>query len=248
MKALPLFPALLLTAALPVAAGGPPPETAARLREALRSLSEEGPSGSYTMTTRSLVTKPDGSDREEGRTVVEIARLADGSRRVTVREAVTNGKDETAKRQQEIDRDRAERDKAKATAKKDEDEQGVSLGLPIGDDAVKYDFAAVTGEGTLAVASFVPAAAHAKDDGVTRGRLAWHRDSLDPAWLEARPVDLPTGVSEMTMRIEFARAGDVVYPCLTVTDGLGGVLWIKRRFHVEVEIGEITPQPTEASR
>ena len=248
MKALPLFPALFLAAALPAAAGGPPPETAARLREALRSLSEEGPSGSYTMTTRSLVTKPDGSDREEGRTVVEIARLADGSRRVTVREAVTNGKDETAKRQQELDRARAERDKAKTATKKDGGEEGISLGLPVGEDAAKYDYAPAIAEGALEVASFAPSRAHAKDDGVTRGRLAWRRDSLDPAWLEAQPVDLPTGVSEMTMRIDFARTGDVVYPRLTVTDGLGGVLWIKRRFHVEVEIGEITPLPAEAPR
>ena len=244
-----LLPALLLAAALPAFGAAPPPETSARLREAFAVLGDEGPVASYTLTTRSTVAKPDGDDREDSVLIHEISRLADGSRRVKVRQATTNGKDETAERQKQIDEARAERATSKADKKKNKEEHSVSLGLPFGEDAGKYEFSAPTAEGDLLVASFAPSPAHAKDDGVTRGRVAWRGDTLDPAWLEAQPVELPTGVSAMTMRFEFARAGALVYPRLTVTDGQGGLLWIKRRFHIEVEITDLAPESAaEAAR
>ena len=244
--------ALLLAVALPgTAASGaaPPPETSARLRAAFAALGDKGTVASYTLTTRATVAKPDGGDRQETVEIDEFTRLADGSSRVTVRRATTNGKDETAKHQKQIDEARAEKEKRKADKKKDSESHSISLRLPIGDDSSAYEFASPVAEGDLLVSSFAPAAAHAKDDGVTRGRVAWHGDTLDPAWLEAQPVELPTGVSAMTMRFEFARAGALVYPRLTVTDGQGGLLWIKRRFHIEVEITDLAPESAaEAAR
>ena len=47
----------------------------------------------------------------------------------------------------------------------------------------------------------------------------------------------------MTLRMELVRAGEMIYVARTVTDGVGGVLFIKRKFHVETEIRDLAPPP-----
>ena len=92
------------------------------------------------------------------------------------------------------------------------------------------------------MAPFAPTAPGRKKDNMTQGRLAWDPATGDPLWIEARYVDPPTGIKEMLLRFELAREGDLLYLRRTVTQGVGGMLWIKRKFDVEMVISD-TPHP-----
>jgi len=235
-----------VAAALGAVAAAPvlPAETSARAERALGVL-DRGFVGSYTVTVSSAVEKPGGKDRQESLRVVALSRGADGATENRIVRAIDNGKDVTE----------AERAKAataapgpsrtptpapgKAGAAK-ERESGY-LRLPFGEDAKLYRVFGLVEEGGLAVAGYEPLPEHRKDDGVAKGRVAWRRDTLDPVWLEAELLSLPTGASRLAMRFEFAREGDVLYPKVVTTSGAGGILWIKRNFEARMEISDLRP-------
>jgi len=226
------------------AAAGIPPETATRLERALEVL-DKGFVGSYTMTMRAVVEKPNGKDRQETLRVVAVNRRADGTTENRVVKAVDNGKDVTAEEQ-----DKA----AKATptptrtptppagpAKGGTEKGSADLKLPFGDDAKLYRVSDPAEEGGLAVVAYEPLPERRKDEGVAKGRIAWRPDTLDPAWLEAEMLSLPTGASRLVMRFEFSREGEVLYPKVATTAGAGGILWIKRNFEARMEISDLVP-------
>jgi hypothetical protein len=223
-----------------VRGAGLPPETAARLASALDSLQSPAVAG-YTMTVKVTVAKPNGSDREDHLEVMKATRAADGTLVHEVVRSLENGKDVTEKRRAEQSK-REKRGDGEATEKKgsDEKEGGISasLRLPLGDDARLFAFSPAASGGPYAVA-FAPLPGHAEDDGLARGTLAWDPATLDPLWLEAEPVIMPDHVSAMKMRFEFARAGELVYPRRTITDGTGGFLWIKRTFHMDMVVADV---------
>ena len=217
-----------------------PPETAARLAAALESLESSPAVAGYTMTVKATVAKPNGADREDSVEVVKATRGLDGKLVHEVVKAIENGKDITEKRRAESEKRRAkEAEKDKGDEKK-EASVSASLKLPIGDDAALFAFSPTPSSGPYSLA-FAPLPAHGKDDGLAHGALAWDGATLDPLWLEAEPVVLPDHVSAMKLRFEFARTGALLYPRRTVTDGAGGLLWIKRTFHVEMEITDVVP-------
>ncbi len=232
------------------AAAGVPPETATRLEQALEVL-DKGFIGSYTLTVRGVVEKPGGKDRQETLRIVAVSRRADGATENRVVKAVDNGKDVT-------DEERAKAAKATPTPtrtptppqgqRKGGSAKGsMEIKLPFGDDAKLYRIGVPVEEGELAVVAYEPLPEHRKDEGVAKGRLAWRRDTLDPAWLEAEMLSLPTGASRLVMRFEFAREGAVLYPKVTTTSGAGGILWIKRNFEARMEISDLTPAPKRAA-
>jgi hypothetical protein len=53
-------------------------------------------------------------------------------------------------------------------------------------------------------------------------------------------ADPPAVLQEMTFRFEIARLGEALYVRRMVMDGVGGILFIKRRFHAEMEVTEIS--------
>ena len=237
---------LALTVATAVlAAERPPAETLSRLESAGKVL-ETWP-GTFQLTTRAVVSKPDGDDREESVTVMRMGAGTDGPEVKEIVSATRDGKDVVAEARGELAKERDEARKAAAKkqrqAEEDEDDdgEGFELTLPGGKQTGKFAFTALPVADGACGAAFAPGAEHAKDAGLTTGELHWDCTTLDPLWLVARPAKNPKGVKEMSLRMEIARAGGTLYIARTVTDGVGGVLFIKRKFHVETEIAELTP-------
>jgi len=239
--------AALAALAASAGAGGVPPETGARLERALEVLGT-GFVGTYTFTLRAVVEKPGGKDRQESLRVVAVSRGADGASESRIVKALENGADVTEK--ERAKETRATRTPTPRPEKNGGDRKSASadLRLPTGDDASRYRIGDPVEEGDLLVVAYEPLPEHRKDDGVAKGRLAWRGDTLDPAWLEAELLVLPTGASRLVMRFEFARAGGVLYPRLTTTSGAGGILWIKRNFEARMEISDLAPAPPAAGR
>lgn len=243
-RLLPCLAVPLLLATTASGGAGLPPETAARLASALDSLRSPAVAG-YTMTVKVTVAKPNGSAREDHLEVMKATRAADGTLVHEVVRSLENGKDVTDTRRAEQSK-RESRNDRKADDEKSSEKKEVgisaSLRLPLGDDARLFAFTPAASGGPHAVA-FAPLPAHADDEGLARGTLAWDPTTLDPLWLEAEPVVMPDHVSAMKMRFEFARAGELVYPRRTVTDGTGGFLWIKRTFHMDMEVADVVAAP-----
>jgi hypothetical protein len=233
---------VLAFAAAATAQEAPPAETLKRLEAASKMM--ETWQGTFLLTTRATISKTNGSDPEHDVSVLRMTG-GDGGPRVTeVVSATRDGKDVSAKTRSDVDKGQAKHDKERAkkpAAKDDDGDGGVSLDLPGPDNVGTFTFAAVRGaDGDCGVA-FAPAKKHAGDEGLTTGELHWSCTTLDPLWVTARPAKNPKHVSEMSLRFELARTGDTLYVARTVTEGIGGILFIKRKFHVETEISELRP-------
>ena len=227
-----------------VVAAGPPATTADRLKGALEVLEKDHFAGRYTMTTKAVIAKPDGSNREETAEVARVVQNGTAEPEITLVSSLKDGKDVTAERQKQMAESRAkEAEKAKKAEKAEKDEDGfsASMRLPLGEDTGLFEYGPPRSEGAVLVAPFAPTAQGRKKDNMTEGRLAWDPATGDPLWLEARYVDPPTGIKEMLLRFELAREGDLLYLRRTVTKGVGGMLWIKRTFDVEMVISDIQP-------
>lgn len=233
------FGCVVLVAA--VAGAIPPEATTRRLEAALASLDKDSFAGSYRLTTRAVVAKPDGSDREDTLDVMDIRQQRGAEPEVVVVSAIENGKDVAAKRRDELAKQQA----AKANKKPKEKEEGnsfsASMRLPLGKDLALFEFGPTRVEAGSLVASFAPRPSARKEDNITQGTLAWDEASGDPLWLEATYVDPPTGVKQLAMRFEIGRQGDVLYLRRTTTKGVGGMLWIKRTFDLEMTITDLAP-------
>jgi hypothetical protein len=88
-------------------------------------------------------------------------------------------------------------------------------------------------------ASFSPAVTGAS--GAT-GRLAWDCSTLTPLWAEMTPSDAPAALSEPHARLEFARAGDLVYPARYTLEGLVADGGTTVRMRLVLEISGLTPR------
>ena len=244
MIALRLSCLALTVATAVLAAEHPPAATLSRLESAGKVL-ETWP-GTFRLTTRAVVSKPDGDDREESVTVMHMGAGTDGPEVKEIVSATRDGKDVTAEVRGEVEKERDEARKAaekrKQKAEEEEDDgDGFELTLPGGKQTGKFAFTVLPVADGACGAAFAPRAEHAKDAGLTTGELHWDCTTLDPLWLVARPAKNPKGVKEMSLRMEIARAGGTLHIARTVTDGVGGVLFIKRKFHVETEIAELAP-------
>ena len=230
---------LSLAAAVPPLAAGPPPEVSSRLEDSIKFLKPGWFIGSYTTTTRSVVSKRDGSAREETVLVQRDAVLPDGRRERQLVSATKNGKDVTDEERKRFQTEVKPRDNTKEGGKAGNG-GGQEFILPFEEGNEKlFTFGEPAPDGELLVQTFYPGADHRKDAGMTRGRVAWNPQSLDPAWIEFTFARMPSGVSEFLLRFEFARAGEEVALRRMVTSGVGGFLWIKRRFSAEVEFSDI---------
>jgi hypothetical protein len=235
-----LLALVLSTAAL--AADRPPAETLARL-ESAGTVLEKWP-GTFLLTTRAVVSKTNGDDPEESASVMRMGAGAGGPEVVEVVSATRAGKDVTAEARAELAKEREQagvKKKEKAKEGDEEDDEDLEMTLPGGKHTDSFAFTPLPAEGDACGAAFAPRPEHANDAGLTTGELRWSCTSLDPLWVVARPAKNPKGVKEMSLRLEIVRAGDTLYVGRTVTDGVGGVLFIKRKFHVETEVSELAP-------
>jgi len=225
------------------ASAGPSEETTRRLEMALRSLDKDTFVGSYRIETHAVVSKPDGSSREDTLEVMKVSSAPGGEPEMEIVRATRNGQDITAQRRDEQVKSRAK--EAKEKPRKAEDKEGgtfsATLRLPIGKDLGLFEFGASRQEGGTQVVSFAPRASARDEDNITQGTLAWDTATGDPLWLEARYVDPPTGIKELAMRFELVRQGDILFLRRTTTQGVGGMLWIKRKFDLEMVISDLQP-------
>ena len=230
-----------VVAAVAIASGTPPAETLSRL-EGAGTVLERWP-GTFTLTTRAIVSKPDGDDPEESVSVMRMGGGPDGPEVREIVSATRVGKDVTAEARGELEKERKAARKAaeKEKGNDEDDDDGFELTLPGGEQTGKFAFTVLPAPDGGCGAGFAPREEHAKEPGLTTGELHWDCTTLDPLWLVARPAKYPKGLKEMTLRMEIARAGETLYVARTVTDGVGGVLFIKRKFHVETEIAGLTP-------
>jgi hypothetical protein len=232
---------VLSVAAVPLlAAEAPPREVTDRLERGLKALEPGSFQGTYTLEVSSRVSKLDGSDPKPSTERLEAVQPASGDALMHVVHAEEDGKDVTARRQRELKAQQAKRHAR--SDKEGGDSSGsvsVSASLPAGEDAARFEFSPPTREGELLVASFSPRPEHREREGITSGRLAWREDTLDPVWVEASPVKLPRHASEVAMRFELDREGELLYLRRVITDGAGGILFIKRRVHAEMEFSEV---------
>jgi hypothetical protein len=95
-------------------------------------------------------------------------------------------------------------------------------------------------EGELRV-SFEPAPEHAKDDGMSRGELAWDPETLDPRWAVLESVDPPSPLAELKLRLEYGRQGGTLYLQRMLTEGRAKVLLMQRVFHADTRFESIRP-------
>jgi len=232
----------IVVATVALASEAPPAETLARLEAGAKVL-ESWP-GTFVLTTRAIVSKPNGDDREESVSVMRMGGGPDGPEVKEIVSATRGGKDVTAEARGELEKEQKEARKAAARKQEkdeDDDDDGFEMTLPGGEQTSKFAFTPLLAGGGACGASFAPRAEYAKEAGLTTGELRWDCTTLDPLWLAARPARNPRGIKEMTLRMELARAGDTLYVARTVTDGVGGMLFIKRKFHIETEIAELAP-------
>lgn len=229
--------------ALGATATAPPPETLARLDRALQALESDDFSGSYTLTTRSVVAKPGGRDPEATEMVMAVRHRPGEPDEQRVVRAARNGEDVTHELRANLEREQTKgREEPDAD---DDDGASVGIALPGAETLGRYRFVPSPAAAGTVVATFSPD--DAKADDAVSGRLAWDPENLDPLWIEVEPSTMPKHVKRLSTRIELGRDGERLWPRRTVMEGLGGFLLIKREFRVEVEVTDVTfDDPTAA--
>ena len=234
-------------ATLVALAAEPPAATLSQLEKALSRSDPETLGRPARATVHAVVSKPNGKAREEY--LMETVVHADGTREEKLIRAKKDGRDVTAEKLAEGKNRRKRRAAGdepqgapRAGGKKEPGSGKAALGLkfPTGEDRRLFVMGGPKTEGRFLVVAFEPAPG-LKDENLSRGRIGWNAASGEPAFIEAELVDPPTGLQELHVRGEFAGEGDAIYTSLLKTSGVGGILWIKRRFEITVELKDLTP-------
>ena len=233
----------MLTVVAPVLAQAPPAQVLQAIEQAGRF--SDTFVGSYRLTVNAVISKTNGTVTDEDLTDMAVSRSVDGIQQETILRATKNGKDTTAEsRAEQAKRKAKDLGKTKRNEKKTSDgEISVGLKIPGPKTADSFVYQALASEHGACRVGYSPNQEHQKDEGISKGELAWKCDTLDPLWATAELVDLPSHVSEMKARLEFARDGGTAYMSRLTTDGAGGILFIKRKFHMMMEISDLVPSP-----
>ncbi len=226
------------------ALAAPPQRTLERFEEALRFFDGGDHGTTYTARSNVVISKPNGSDREEQLRVTEVVVSADGERTSTTLQVVQDGVDVTDDEEAQVAFGKASgEESAEAEGEAEGGGFNLSLTLPFGEDAAAYTIGDAVLEGGQMVAEFGPAPGHDKDDGISTGKLAWHADSGEPAWVRFTFVRNPRFVKSMASLLEFTVDGDRIYPSRSYTEGVGGFLLFKRRMELDVTIEGVRAAP-----
>ncbi|NOZ95889.1 MAG: hypothetical protein GXP47_14290 [Acidobacteria bacterium] len=224
-----------------VGAQTPPVAVLERLQSAINP-EDDAFTGSWRMTTFSVVEKPNGKAHHEATMEMSCSRDARGRLHRQVIRFIKDGTDETKKIRARLEKQEAEGEagrKKKNGRKKKEQEADVVPPDPEHRDL--YVFEPLPPEDGAARCVFRPAPGHAKDRGLLTGELAWDPRTLDPLWIEGELSHPPGPLKEMHLRIELRRNGDLLYTSRMVTGGLARILLLKRRFHADVRFEDVEP-------
>jgi hypothetical protein len=216
----------------------PPPETLRRAEAALGLLDGRGFVGTYRVTTKAHVVATGEDGPEDALEIEEVTIAADGTRTNRLIQAVEDGRDVTAKR---LAGENAGHDNDGESEAGSHDELDLEL-VPLGAHASRHAFTPGRVRDGVATARFAPRKRGGEDDELGRGEIAWDVVSGDPLWIEAGLAEKRTGLSELVLRFEFARAGDVLYPRVIHTRTKAGIpLLFKLRLNIDIEISELRP-------
>jgi len=187
-----------------------------RVSKAMGLLDGDAFVGEYSRSTRTVVSTLDGDVKRTETLVERVSRRSGEEERRSLVRATRDGKDVAAERRKE----RTEQDR----------KVGIEVRFPGADELATYETDGPWQEGELLVAAFSPPSPPTGEETAGTGRVAWRPETLEPVWLEYRPAKLPKRMRELSLRVEFARAGDVLYPRRTSIRGVAGFLFIKRVF------------------
>lgn len=226
--------AIAIAAAMWAATSGAqlPPEVAERLEQLV--VPEDGDEffGSYRMRASSVVAKPDGDQRKATEIEMTVERLPDAPESRHLLRFFENGVDATAAHRDEIE-GRAHR------GREEDDDGGGNLALPVGEQADSYRFSTPRAvDGHLEV-DFQPGPTVAEDEAV-RGTIAWDGSSSRPLWVELVPVDPPSPVRELQVRMETAEVEGRLVVTRMVTSGRVRILLMKRDFTTDVRFTDVS--------
>ena len=192
---------LFLALSLPAAGTSRAAEEAVRLAGAAARFDTAAFSGTYLRTTRTQVVTAGTLLLDEVETVRVVVR--NGRRTTELIRATAAGSDVTDERRSSD---------ATATAAPAISAATPSLSTP---DGLVFR--------TLDLGTGACAAAFGSGEtaGATQphGKLAWDCGTGTPLWAEFRPVDAPAELAEPRARLEFARAGEIVYASLYTLEG-----------------------------
>jgi len=197
-------------------------------------------SGSFNLTSRSLIVKLNGKGPEERLEVKSFFVDRGVTREERLVRLVVNGEEVTndPNRERPSGLQIGTRPRPSDGASSEQHEVEAEYLLPFDDaDLYRLEIAAAA---DVTVATFSPVAGAGPRDKLVRGRLAWASDSQEPLWLEFSPVENPKRVEELRLRFEFVRTGEARFARQSVR-GVGGFLWIKRRFEMETSISDLVP-------
>ena len=198
-----MFSALPLVLALSFAVARPAgdAETAARLAGAAARFDAEAFSGSYVKTTRTQVISGGAVLLDEMETVRVVVR--NGRRSSELLSATAGGRDVTS-------------EKLPSAAPEPGAAPAPAFAPPGG-----LSFRPLTLGGSACGAAFGAALASdpAAAGPMPEGKLAWDCSSGTPLWAEFRPTDAPSELAEPRARLEFARAGDLLYAARYTLEG-----------------------------
>jgi len=221
-----MFSALPLVLALSVASLSPAPREAAlavRLADAAARFEEGTFSGEYLRTTRTEI--------------LSLSGAVLGLEEETVRVRVKNGlMAQELVRSLEAGHDVTDERRKSWSPVPPAAEPGGAFSLPSKGAALVFSPLPLSaGE---CGASFGPAVAGA---ALSSGRLAWDCSTLTPLWAEMTPTDAPAELSEPRVRLEFARAGELLYARRYALEGVvaDGATSVKMR--VVLELSDLKP-------
>jgi len=205
-------------------------------------LKREDLEGEYVLYAKSVVSKKNGKGKNTEETVMKIVSRGDDTQTELISHT-KNGVDETEKRRKEMEKSKKEAEENGGETKKKSRRMSFDLGmdLPTQSHRDKYDFSPGSGAAALQVARFKPKPKAKDPDKLVTGKLAWDPKSLDPVWIEQTPAKLPRYVEKLWVRTEFQRVGDKITLKSVHTKGVGGILLIKRKFDVLIEIRDYKP-------
>ena len=228
---------MLIAVALGASVGraATPPEAVFERLGTAASPDESPAVRSWRTVSHVVIQKTNGKGRHETDAVIEAWREENGAVRRRAVRLVQDGKDRTAKLQEKLD-EAAEKETPAAKNEPDR-EKGPTAEFVPPDAAHReaYRFVPLPpGPSGEARCRIVPASGHEKDDGILEGVIAWDPTTLDPLFLEGDLLQPPKPLKTFHVRVEYRRAGSLLYPARILTRGLASVLLIKRRFEAEI--------------
>ena len=233
-----LLPSLLLVAPSAIAGDTVPTEVAERFKSAVMLNEIEDFVGTYTVTTETMVQKPNGKSRQEEIMVVAVSCAPGGSTHRRLVRLIENGKDVTEKRRKKVEKELAEDDGRAEEEGEDED-----LVDPFGTGSGKYVFSDFKNDGDAVLLSFEPKAEYRQEEGMAEGTIVWHRETLDPISIHMTAVTPPGPLKDLDLRMEFARVGDAIYMSGLVSKGLAKVLLFTREFEADIRVSDVKTNP-----